>query len=285
MDLVINYQNFYEKRIRDLGTFKYELRSLAENANIFDKVFLIYGEDETILPDWLNKNKFTLVKHSDFIPEDKLPTFNQCVIETNMHNISGLSEQFVYLKEDSFFMKPCVVNDFFTNGKSVLSYSNNSEYSDPELEGRESFYSGIVYYVSIERAYKEGNEPPEEIKIVPEKGASPMFKDLNASITNKIKNIIDYSAGMFEDGNSISYEVFLVGEVRDERTISGCKRDFIPLHLYIGDGLLETLNQCDGKILTVDEHKINDETQFNYVSETLTNFMSNKFNNKCKYEI
>ena len=40
MDLVINYQNFYEKRIRDLGTLKYAMRSIENNADLFENIFL-----------------------------------------------------------------------------------------------------------------------------------------------------------------------------------------------------------------------------------------------------
>ncbi|MDD4238560.1 MAG: Stealth CR1 domain-containing protein [Desulfotomaculaceae bacterium] len=70
------------------------------------------------LPKWLNINhpKLHIVKHSDYMPEEYLPTFNSHAIELNLHRIEGLAEQFVYFNDDTFIMDQMQATDFFKNG-------------------------------------------------------------------------------------------------------------------------------------------------------------------------
>lgn len=70
------------------------------------------------IPAWLNTEnpKLTVVKHTDFIPSEYLPTFNANPIELNIHRITGLSEQFVLFNDDFFLTAPVQPEDFFRNG-------------------------------------------------------------------------------------------------------------------------------------------------------------------------
>lgn len=100
-----------ESRFRDWGLLKYWFRSVEANANWVRKIhFVTYGHS----PKWLNTkhSKLNFVKHSDFIDEKYLPTFNSCAIEMNIHKINDLAEKFVYFNDDMFVNKP-VGKDFF----------------------------------------------------------------------------------------------------------------------------------------------------------------------------
>lgn len=56
------------------------------------------------VPEFLNHNnpKITLIKHSDYMPEKYLPTFNSNVIELNYHRITELSDNFVLFNDDCY---------------------------------------------------------------------------------------------------------------------------------------------------------------------------------------
>lgn len=94
-------------RFRDWNLFRYWFRAVEKYAPWVNKVFLVTNGK---FPDWINKNcpKLVLVKHSDYIPSDFLPTFNSHTIEFFMHRIKGLSEHFVYFNDD------CYLNNFVT---------------------------------------------------------------------------------------------------------------------------------------------------------------------------
>lgn len=60
------------------------------------------------LPSFLNTEhpKLRIVKHSDYIPKEYLPTFNSNTIEMNYHRIPDLSENFVLFNDDVFPLQP-----------------------------------------------------------------------------------------------------------------------------------------------------------------------------------
>ena len=99
-------------RYRDWENLKYWFRSVEKFAPWVRKIhFVTWGH----LPSFLNTDapKLHIVNHRDFIPEDCLPCFNSPALEINLHNIPGLSEQFVYFNDDMFIINHVKKNDFF----------------------------------------------------------------------------------------------------------------------------------------------------------------------------
>lgn len=110
-------------RFRNLDTFRYWFRAIEKYAPWVNRVFLVTNGT---FPQWINPNhpKIVLVKHSDYIPKEYLPTFNSITIELFMHRIKGLSEHFVYFNDDCFLNSPVQPEIFFHNG---LPCDNNKE--------------------------------------------------------------------------------------------------------------------------------------------------------------
>lgn len=110
-------------RFRNMDIFQYWFRAVEQYAPWVNKVFLVTNGT---FPKWINKEhpKLVLVKHSDYIPEEFLPTFNSYTIEAFLHKIPGLSEQFVYFNDDMFLNAPVLPETFFCDG---LPCDNNAE--------------------------------------------------------------------------------------------------------------------------------------------------------------
>ena len=72
------------------------------------------------VPAWLDTDhpQVTVVDHRNLLPADALPTFNSQAIETALHRIEGLSDQFVYLNDDFFLGRPLTPQTFFTGAGS-----------------------------------------------------------------------------------------------------------------------------------------------------------------------
>ncbi len=105
-------------RYLDWDNLQYWFRAVEKYAPWVNKIhFVTWGH----LPKWLNVNhpKLNIVKHSDYIPAEYLPTFSSHPIELNLHRIEGLSENFVYFNDDMFLNAPVKPEDFFKNGKPV----------------------------------------------------------------------------------------------------------------------------------------------------------------------
>lgn len=102
-------------RFRDWDNLQYWFRGVEKFAPWVNRVhFVTCGH----LPKFLNTEhpKLHIVKHSDFLQSDVLPTFNCNPLELNLHKIPGLSEQFVYFNDDMFLLKNVRPEFFFKKG-------------------------------------------------------------------------------------------------------------------------------------------------------------------------
>lgn len=99
-------------RYREWGLLKYWFRSVEMNAPWVNKIYFVtFGH----LPEWLNTNhpKIQIINHSDYIPDEFLPTFNSNSIELLINKIPNLSEQFVFFNDDFYINAPVKSSDFF----------------------------------------------------------------------------------------------------------------------------------------------------------------------------
>lgn len=102
-------------RYEDLGLLRFWFRGVEQFASWVNKIhFITWGH----VPNWLNTDhpKLNIVKHSDYIPQEYLPTFSSHPIELNFHRIKDLSEEFVYFNDDTFLLQTVRPTDFFKRG-------------------------------------------------------------------------------------------------------------------------------------------------------------------------
>lgn len=114
-------------RYRDWGLMKYWFRGVEKFAPWVRKIhFITWGH----VPEFLDVNhpKVHIVNHKDFIPEDCLPTYNSCAIETALNQIPDLKEHFVYFNDDMFLLKPVSKDVFFRNGLPCGYFEDNPSY-------------------------------------------------------------------------------------------------------------------------------------------------------------
>ncbi|MEX0844872.1 MAG: Stealth CR1 domain-containing protein [Balneolaceae bacterium] len=106
------------ERFRDsFDMIKYSLRSLETYFNSFNKLYILTARPQ--VPDWLDVNnpRIEIVHHDQVIPERYLPTFNSNVIESFLHQIPGLSDNFLYMNDDYLFGNSVTINSFYKNSR------------------------------------------------------------------------------------------------------------------------------------------------------------------------
>ena len=140
-------------RFRNMDIFQYWFRAVELYAPWVNKIFLVTNGT---FPKWINKEnpKLGLIRHSDYIPEEYLPTFNSRTIELYMHRIPELSEQFVYFNDDFFLNAPVTADLFFKDG---LPCDNNAEtiYNIPTFDLRDGYgiYMSILADIGVVNAH------------------------------------------------------------------------------------------------------------------------------------
>lgn len=164
IDIDIDSRNI---RYRDWGNLKYWFRGVEKFAPWVNKIhFITCGH----LPGWLNtkNSKLHIVKHSDYMPKDCLPTFNSNAIELLIHKIEGLEEKFVLFNDDVFLIKDVKPRDFFikdkpcntmvlapvvpsVNHQFYKTISNNIELINKNFSFKESVRKNIQKYLSLKQ--------------------------------------------------------------------------------------------------------------------------------------
>ena len=101
-------------RFASRDELRYSLRSLEMNLPWIDKIYLVTAGQR---PAWLAEEhpRLTVVDHREIFsnPDRCLPTFNSHAIESQLPNIPGLSEHFLYVNDDVFFGRYLHPNTFF----------------------------------------------------------------------------------------------------------------------------------------------------------------------------
>lgn len=141
-------------RYRDWDNLQYWFRGVEKYLPWVRKIhFITWGH----LPHWLNTDnpKLNIVRHTDFIPEEYLPTFSVNPIELNFHLIPDLSEKFIYSNDDTYFIQPLSPSDFFINDLPVDSAIQNV------LQFKR--YDGISHMVANDLACLNNNFNKKEV--------------------------------------------------------------------------------------------------------------------------
>lgn len=136
-----------QARFRNWDIFRYWFRSVERYAPWVNKVYLVTNGK---FPDWINPNceKLVLVKHSDYIPQKYLPTFNSGTIELNLGRIEELSEHFVYFNDDMFINAPVEPDYYFREGLPC-DYNFESVFKNPVYDENNKFGVDLDIYWTI----------------------------------------------------------------------------------------------------------------------------------------
>ena len=112
-------KNNNENRYREHDELRYSIRSVLKYAPWVNKIHIVISNNnqkEHQVPMWLNTShpKINIVTHSDIF-EDKsyLPTFNTNAIESQLDNIPGLADNYLYINDDMFLGNNVTQYDFF----------------------------------------------------------------------------------------------------------------------------------------------------------------------------
>jgi hypothetical protein len=129
-----------EGRFRDNDELRYSLRALERYFPDCGHVYIVTDAQK---PAWLRNSanasaQITVIDHKDLIPVNNLPTFDSANIESYIHRIPNLSEQYFYLNDDVFFGSPVDLSDWFiqdgTQNSICVGWSDDLPVSNQGLQ-------------------------------------------------------------------------------------------------------------------------------------------------------
>ncbi len=105
---------------------RYSLRSVAMFGSWVRRIHVVTDGQ---VPPWLNTShpQINLVDHREiFRDPNVLPVFNSHAIESQLHHVPGLADQYLYFNDDMFFGRPVEPELFFTgNGMARFFLSEH----------------------------------------------------------------------------------------------------------------------------------------------------------------
>lgn len=109
----------------NLNELRYSLRSLDHHLPWFKGNIYIVTPGQT--PSWLNTTnpRIKIINQDDILPKEALPTCNAFLLEFYLDRIPGLSEKFIYMNDDYFFLSETTPHDLFTDDGRVKSFPNS----------------------------------------------------------------------------------------------------------------------------------------------------------------
>ena len=158
----------------------YSLKSIYKFFPHFKKVWIVTQRPQ--IPSFLHEfdSRITVVHHDEIFDEVSIqPTYNSHVIESNLHNIPGLSEHFIYMNDDIILAKPCDPWHFFNVNKFPIYYGSISS---------SLILLGIGQYPSVwKNTYKYISDKVSIPKIyMPHHGPIAMLKSSIANVQHAL---------------------------------------------------------------------------------------------------
>lgn len=130
-----------EVRFQSWDNLQYWFRAVERFLPWVNKIFFVTCGH---VPEFLNRShpKLRIVKHSEYMPQEYLPTFNSNAIEWNYHRIEELSENFVLFNDDLFPLQAIEKEYYFQNG--IVCDEAVEGHISPVNAADISHYSGYV---------------------------------------------------------------------------------------------------------------------------------------------
>ncbi|MEO9870107.1 Stealth CR1 domain-containing protein [Ekhidna sp.] len=111
------------ERTRDIyEMIKYSLRSVEKYAPWINHIYIFTCRPQR--PNWLKSDhpKISVIHHDEVFDPEDVPTFNYNLIESYIHKIPGLSDDFIYLNDDFLFGSNVSPQDFYSKDGKVLMH-------------------------------------------------------------------------------------------------------------------------------------------------------------------
>ena len=170
---------------RDEGILKYSLRSIVKHVPWIRTIYIFTDPSENY-PSFLDESrtghKIKIIDRCRYFNNSNwCPTMNSAAAYANMYKIDGLSDNFIYIDDDTLVLKDLEYTDFFTEDMKKIRTSS-------------TFPVGLVYDLD---KVKEGNvkPPANPEQFVNSEDSHHMLalkKDLFVSLETKYPGWVDF---------------------------------------------------------------------------------------------
>jgi hypothetical protein len=265
---------------------RYILRSIDKYAPFINNIFLVV-QTESQVPSWINREKITITTYEQFMPYDILPTYSSHTVEMYLHLIPGLSEKFIYFKDNVILWNTHRPEDFFIEDMCVNSLQR---YHDENLIPLPISINLIYKYInqcSLTKAYDVlGLKYAGGFLI--EDDLSTFLKSVNCELYEKIQKDIKDKSYALDSKDSFSQNIYIMYTILKNRCI--CVKNVSKNVLTIKKNTNRFKNIYDNLLTNIKRICLNNiypnlVTEETYLTaNNIIKILNIKLGEKCKYE-
>ena len=274
-----------DERYRDWDCFKYFFRCIEKNCKWVNKVFVVVASESQI-PEWLNTKyeKLEVVYHREFIPEELLPTFDPMTIDVYFSKIKGLSDNYVYMNDDYYFINPTTVGMFFVDDYPVYKDTETElvKFGAWWTEGSDgTFYkvlnTGIDFQIKVDgekaKWYALDHLPVAHKKDFESKIIDKYYDDfINANNTSRFRNKDNFTEHMLLCMYKDTQPYYKFNIYHNSCYVSVTK-----------DTNFEDYGKCD--MICLNDTQLLSNEDFEETKAKMVDFFNKRFPDKSLYEI
>lgn len=284
-DEAVNDTALNSSRYANRDELKYSLRSLEAYANWVHHIYIVTDQQ---VPRWLNTEhpRITMVDHREiFSDASALPVFNSHAIESQLHHIRGLSERYLYMNDDVFFMRPVSPELFFTGSglskffpsRAPLDIDDASSRDLPVLSAAKNGREFMITHHGRTVTNKFKHTPHPQLRSVLQ-DMEAEHPDLFRSVaSSKFRAAGDHSiASSLYHFHAFAQRRAVVGDIAYDYVDIAGPRAALRLEWFSYQGRLDVVCLNDTDIGEAGQEQ---------VSRLLTDFLERRFAIACSFEI
>ncbi len=273
-----------DERFTNRDELKYSLRSLELFAPFVRNIFIVTSGH---IPSWINVDhpQIKMISHSEiFSRKDFLPTFNSSGIETQLHHIPELSENFIYFNDDFFLGEFCTPEDFFqSNG--VVKYFNGDQKSfehDIDETSEEYIAADKNAIELLKRDY--GTFTRELMEHAPYPASKSLIEEMEARYQAEFDRCASHRFRSQEDLRPIAFMQYHYGYMRMKTVKSSISNRYLALWKPNIDQMLQNmLKNRAHKTFCINDVGI-PPSRLNWTNRLVKEFLDQYFPFKSSFE-
>lgn len=261
-----------EIRFLNRDELRFSLRSLNAYAPWVRNIYLVTDEQR---PEWLVEDeRLTVIDHRDLFPDSSvLPVFNSHAIETVLHRIPGLAEQFLYLNDDGFFLRAQKPQQYFTAAGAPRFFPSPTKINDLGELAEPHEAAAMNNRALIEDRF--GVSITQGMLHSPHPHRRSFLEELTERHVDDVERT---RVSRFRGSTDISLVSSLAqhsGHLEGVYVHSGLRVSFVPLGAPDTAARLTRIRPANTDYLTLGES--GDDPDPEYTVELMTNYLTNRF--------
>lgn len=271
------------ERFRTFDELRYSLRSLWQYVPFVRTIFIVTDQQ---IPSWLDAGHehIKIVDHREIFDDPSvLPTFNSHSIETQLHHIEGLRENYLYLNDDVFFGRLADWRTYFDRSGRSNFFESKATFAAGDPSPGDSSVDNAGKNLQRELFRETGWSPWRKIKHTPHAQQRSLMYEVEERFGSAYAATRD---ARFRSTTDVSFAVALhhrYGQAVGRTQVGSIRYDYLNLALQNLPDRLEDLRRVPLDTFCLNDGSIDDD-HFPAVHEAVCAFLRERFPYSAPWE-